>query len=55
MDNNDAEILVKTPTIKRIPGMVSAKANGICISGGNPNEPVRKLTKSGENFLFHMQ
>lgn len=50
MDNKDAEILVKTPIINKIPGIVSAKAIGICISGGNPSGPVRNPTKPGLNF-----
>ena len=36
IDNIDDDILVKTPTMRRIPVIVSARAIGICISGGNP-------------------
>ncbi len=36
IDKIDDETLDKTPTIKRIPPMVSAKAIGICNSAGNP-------------------
>ena len=36
IDNNDAEILLNTPIIKRIPGIISPRAIGICISGGKP-------------------
>lgn len=36
IDSNDADILLKTPMIKRIPGIISASATGICISGGKP-------------------
>jgi len=50
IDNNDAEILVKTPIISKIPGIVSARAKGICISGGKPRGPVRKPTKPSPNL-----
>ena len=50
IDNNEDEILVKTPIINNIPGIVSANAIGICISGGNPRGPVRNPTKPGLNF-----
>lgn len=36
MDKIDEEILDKTPRIIRIPPIVSAKAIGICNSGGKP-------------------
>ncbi|KKN04387.1 hypothetical protein LCGC14_1097970 [marine sediment metagenome] len=49
MDKIDEEILDKTPTIRRIPPIVSAKAIGICISTGNPIF-VRKPAKPGSNF-----
>lgn len=49
IDNREQEILVKTPIIKRIPAIVSARAIGICISAGSP-KPVRKLTKPGPNL-----
>ena len=50
--NREEEILDKTPTIKRIPPIVSARAIGICISAGSPTKgPVRKPTKSGPNLL----
>ena len=50
IDNNEDEILVKTPIINNIPGIVSANAIGICISGGSPRVPVRNPTKPGLNF-----
>lgn len=50
IDKRDAEILVKTPTIKRMPPIVSARAIGICNSAGSPNGPVRKFTKPGANL-----
>ena len=45
----DEEILDKTPTMRRVPPIVSAKAIGICISTGNPIL-VRKPAKPGLNF-----
>ena len=48
--NKEAEILDKTPTIKRIPPTVSARAIGICNSAGSPKGPVRKPTKPGPNL-----
>ena len=50
IESNDAEILVKTPKISNIPGTVSAKAIGICISAGSPNGPVKNPIKAGPNF-----
>ena len=44
IESNDAEILLKTPMINRIPGINSANAIGMCISGGNP-----KLSKNPPN------
>ena len=46
----DAEIRVKTPPINNIPGIISANAIGICISGGNPNFPVRNPPNPGFSF-----
>ena len=50
MANIDAEIRVKIPTINNIPGIISANAIGICISGGNPNCPVRNPPNPGFSF-----
>jgi len=50
MANIDAEIRVKIPTINNIPGIISASAIGICISGGNPTCPVRNPTNPGFSF-----
>ena len=50
IDSIDAEIRVKIPTINNIPGIISANAIGICISGGNPNCPVRNPTNPGFSF-----
>ncbi len=36
IDINDADNLLSTPSIKKIPGTNSANAIGICISTGNP-------------------
>ena len=36
IESNDAENLLSTPTINNIPGINSANAIGICISGGSP-------------------
>jgi len=49
IDKIDEEILDKTPTIRRMPPIVSAKAIGIYISTGNPIF-VRKPAKPGLNF-----
>jgi len=46
---NDAEILVKTPMINKIPEINSASAIGICISGGSPICS-SMVTKPGPNF-----
>jgi hypothetical protein len=48
-DKIDEEILEKTPRIKRIPPIVSAKAIGICNSAGSPIF-VKKSTVLGLNF-----
>jgi hypothetical protein len=50
IDNKEEAILVKTPTIKRTPPIVSARAIGICNSAGSPNGPERKFTKPGANL-----
>ena len=44
IDNKEAETLVKNPTIKRMPPIVSSNATGICNSTGNP-----MLVKNPEN------
>ncbi len=49
IDKIDEEILDKTPTMRRMPPIVSAKANGICSSTGNPIL-VRKSAVPGLNF-----
>ena len=49
IDKIDEEILDKTPMIRRMPPIVSAKAIGICNSTGNPIF-VRKPAKPGSNF-----
>ncbi|MGH1566159.1 MAG: hypothetical protein ACRBB5_01770 [Nitrosopumilus sp.] len=36
MESNDADSLLKTPAINKIPGTISARAIGICIYGGSP-------------------
>ena len=48
--NREEEILDKTPTIKRIPAIVSARAIGICNSAGSPKGPVSILAKPGPNL-----
>jgi len=45
----DEEILDKTPTIRRVPPITSAKAIGICNSTGTPIL-ARKPAKPGWNF-----
>ena len=50
IESKDAEILVNTPTINKIPGIVSARAIGICISAGSPKGPVKNPTKPEPNF-----
>ena len=49
IDKIDEEILDKTPMIRRMPPIVSAKAIGICSSTGNPLF-ARKPAKPGSNF-----
>jgi len=49
IDKIDEEILDKTPTISRMPPIVSAKAIGICNYTGNPIL-VRKPATPGSNF-----
>lgn len=50
MDDSEVEILVRTPIINKNPGTNSYKASGICISGGNPNGPVKKPANPRLNF-----
>ena len=50
IDKIDEEILDKTPTISKIPPIVSAKAIGICNSTGNPILVSQPATP-GSNFL----
>lgn len=49
IDNNDAEILLSTPTISSVPATTSAKAIGICISAGIPRLD-KNPTNPGLNF-----
>ena len=49
IDKIDDEILDKTPKIRRMPPIVSAKAIGICISAGIP-KLVKKPATPGLNF-----
>ena len=51
MESNEAETLLRTPIIIKIPGINSANAIGICISAGSPNGPVRNPTKPSPNLL----
>lgn len=48
--NIDAETRVRIPVINNIPGIISANAIGICISGANPNCPVRNPINCGFSF-----
>ena len=49
IDKIDDKILDKTPKIRRMPPIVSAKAIGICNSAGNPR-PVKKPATPGLNL-----
>ncbi len=45
-------ILVRTPVIKKIPPMNSARAIGNCISGGSPAVSTNQPYQLGSNFLI---
>ena len=47
--SNDADNLLRTPIINKIPGTNSANAIGICISTGSPMF-VKKLANPGLNL-----
>ena len=49
IQSNDADNLLATPKTNKIPGINSAKAIGICISGGIPMFD-KKLTNPGLNL-----
>jgi len=53
IDKIDEEILDKTPIIRTMPPIVSAKAIGICSSTGTPIF-ARKLATPGSNFPDHL-
>ncbi len=49
IQSNDADNLLETPIVNKIPGTNSANAIGICISGGIPMLD-KKLTNPGLNL-----